>query len=173
MLDKRNRWTSGEDDLIRSIYPNVGMKATYDELCKVFGERHPWESFRTRIYDLHLNVTHERWEEACKNNGTRTNVPVGTVVKRGRGENWIKVADGTDGWIPLKRHLLGEQGKGMNIVHLDGDKANDDIDNLMAVNREVCALMARNGFWSENREVTRTGIMWCELVQAMKGAQYE
>ena len=163
MSSKRFRWTSEEDQWIAEHYSNIGMKATYEGLCKKFGQRHPWESFRTRIYDLHLNVTAERWREACKNNGSHPNVPIGTIVKRSRGENWIKVAEGTKGWIPLKQHLFGKQPEGYGIVHLDGNKSNDSIDNLAVINRKVSARMSRNKFWSENAIITETAIKCCEL----------
>lgn len=169
MQTKRFRWTKDEDEVIRKVYADIGMKETYRILCETCGNRHSWESFRTRIYDLNLNVTKERWKEACQNNGKHPNVPVGTIVTRGRGENWIKVSDGTKGWMPYKTYLLGKQ-KG-NIVHLDGNKANDDVENLAVVDRKTGARMTAYKFWNENPIITKTAIMACQLETLVEGSK--
>ena len=161
--NKRFRYTKEEDEWILKNYPALGAKIAFSEFQKVFGNRHTLESFKSRRRDLKIHVTEERWREACLNNGQRSNVPVGTIVKRGRGENWIKVSDGTKGWIPLKQHLVGKQPEGMGIVHLDGNKSNDSIDNLAVINRKVSARMSHNKFWSENAVITATAIKCCEL----------
>ena len=163
MDGKRNRYTKEEDEWILQNYPTMGAKTAFSEFQKIFGNRHTIESFKSRRRDLKIHVTEERWREACLNNGRRYNVPVGTIARRGRGENWIKVEDGTNGWIPLKRYFLGKQERGMNIVHLNRNKSDDSIENLAVINRKVNARMTHNKFWSENATITKTAIRCCEL----------
>lgn len=159
---KRNRWTAEEDNWLIANHPHLGHELGYPAFCEVFGERHPLSSYRTRTKELHLHVTPERWRSACKNNGNRDNVPVGTLKVRGRGQVWVKVADGTAGWMPLAQAIMRPR-PGEIVVHLDGDKENNDPDNLMAVSRSVLARMSRQHFWSEDPNITKTGILCCEL----------
>ena len=163
---KRNRWTPIEDEWLKSHHPHLGHKEGYKRFCEVFGERHPLSAYRTRTSELGIKVTQERWREACKDNGKHDNVPVGTIKTRGRGHNWIKVSDGTDGWVPLSTYLINPKD-GNIVIHLDGNKANDAIDNLVEVSRSICARMSKQNFWNEEPIITKTGIACCELQQAL------
>lgn len=163
------RYTPDEDDWLMANYPHMGCKTAFNELNRIFGKAHAFKGFMTHICDLGLKVTDDRWRKACQNNGTHENDPIGTIRKRGRGQNWIKVAEGTSGWIPLTQYLLGEKsGEGMIIVHLDGNKANDDLSNLRVISKAVAARMSRHGFWSEEPIITETGIMCCKLQEALR-----
>ena len=161
------RWTSEEDAWIVNNYPALGIQEGFEQFQKTFGKRHTLESFKTRRRDLGVHVTPKRWREACQNNGKRENVPIGTITTRGRGENYIKVSKGTDGWIPLKKHILGKTKLNEMIVHLDGNKSNDDADNLMVIERTVGAAMTGNKFWSANPIITKTAILCCQLERAL------
>lgn len=163
---RRNRWTKEEDEWLKSHHPILGHAEGYKRFCEQFGNRHPWSAYKTRTSELRIKVTDERWREACANNGARENVPIGTIQKRGRGGNWIKVASGTEGWIPLSQYLKKPRD-GYVVIHLDGDKSNDSAENLREVSRSVLARMSKQHFWSEEPIITETGIKCCELQQAM------
>ena len=163
---KRNRWTAYEDEWLRNNHPVLGHKKGFEEFCKVFGDRHPLSAYMTRTSELGIKVTAERWREACQNNGKHENAPIGTIQKRGRGQNWIKVSKGTDGWVPYAQYLMKPKSDEI-VVHIDGDKSNDDISNLRIIKRSVCARMSKQRFWSEEPIITETGIICCELEQAL------
>lgn len=163
---RHRRFTKEEDSWIIANYPHKGIEVGYPEFIKVFGNVHTRESYISRAKDLGVKVTDARWRQACKNNGYRDNVPIGTIQKRGRGHNWIKIGDGTEGWIPLTQYLLGNN-KDKVIIHLDGNKTNDSLDNLRVVSRQVLARMSKQRFWSENSVITETGILCCELQQLL------
>ena len=53
--------------------------------------------------------------------------------------------------------------------NLDMDVKNCEIGNLYPVNRKVNFMMAKNGWYQQDKELTLTAIKWCELFYAMKG----
>lgn len=164
--NKHARFTQEEDEWIKRYYPILGAEETLKGLCERFGNRHTYKSLQSRCRDLKLNVTEQRWREACLNNGHHENVPIGTIQKRGRGQNWIKVGKGCEGWIPLTQHLL-DCPDGSIIVHLDGNKANDSLENLRVVKRSVNSRMVAWRMYSENPIITETGIKCCELQEEL------
>lgn len=157
-------YSNEENNWLTKVYPVTGARKTYKMFQLKFNRKPGWEGFKSHLKDLGLKVTSERWREACKNNGTRTNVEIGTIVKRGRGGNYIKVAEGTKGWIPLSKYFFGDISPNEMIVHLDGDKSNDDINNLMVISRKTAARLTGCNMWSENPEITKTAIIWSCLV---------
>lgn len=163
----RNTWTEQEDLWIIENHPHLGHKLGYAEFCKIFGDRHPVSAYKTRTSELKVKVTPERWRNACKNNGQHDNVPVGTIKKRGRGQNWIKVSDGTDGWVPLARYLM-KPNCNQIVVHINGDKSDDRLENLRLIERKISARMSKQNMWSECSEITETALILCELQQCLK-----
>ena len=73
-----------------------------------------------------------------------------------------------DGWKPLCQTLVGNIPKGHFVVHLDKDPTNNDEDNIAVISRKTGARMTVNKFWSDNKELTRTGILCCELEGMLK-----
>lgn len=161
-------YSKSENEWLEKVYPTTGARETYALFQQKFNRCPGWEGFKSHLKDLNLKVTKQRWKIACLNNGERSNVPVGTIVTRGRGENWIKVSAGTKGWIPLKRHIVGDVNKGEMIVHLDGDKANDSPKNLVVIDMKTSARLTGCNMWSDNAEITRTAIIWSNLVDALE-----
>lgn len=56
---------------------------------------------------------------------------------------------------------------GYVVVALDGDTTNVDLDNLEIVPLRYLGKLQRNDFFSENPEITRAGIIWCDLYTAL------
>lgn len=165
-LKLTRRYTEEQDNFIRDVYPRCGAKETHRLFCEKYGKK-GLEGFKSHINELGIHVSAERQAEADADNGQRDNVPLGTITKRKRGANYIKVNKGTDGWIPLSHHILGKPRRGESVVHLDGDKSNDSPNNLVMVSRKVSARMTANRFWSENATITKTAIKCCELEQVL------
>ena len=163
-------YTKEENEWLKEVYPTTGARETYLRFQERFSRRPGWAGFKSHLTDLNLKVTEQRWRKACLNNGKHPNAPIGTIVTRGRGENWIKVSAGTDGWIPLKKYLIGDVPKGKMIIHLDRNKANDDISNLMVVDIKTSARLTGCDMWFENAELTRTAAIWSELVNTLEEA---
>lgn len=69
------------------------------------------------------------------------------------------------------RQHYGDIPEGHQIVFLNGDTLDCNIENLACISTKVCAKMSNGhgkAFWSENPEVTKTGLLVCELDLALK-----
>lgn len=166
-LNKRlrltHRYTAEMDAWLLENYPHLGARESYKQLCEKFNVTKGYQGFLSHLQEIGAYVTEKRWRESCKNNGHRENVPVGTICLRGRGENYIKVGKGSDGWMRLSHYRIGKPEKGKYVIHLDGNKANDEIDNLKIINQTVMGLMTGNNFWSEDPVLNKTAVLCCEL----------
>lgn len=110
-------------------------------------------------------------------------LPIGTIRQSQTG-TYIKVLDVPPGtnfsgykepyWLPLQKKIYqdayGEIAPGKMVCFLDGNTSNFDLDNLCCIDRSISAIMARNKWWSDSRDLTLTAIKWCELFYAIKGA---
>lgn len=73
-----------------------------------------------------------------------------------------------------KKHLIvwrtayGEIPKGYKVVFLNSDTLDCRIENLYLVHDAVHMMMIKNGWYSDNAELTKTAIMCCELERLTK-----
>lgn len=101
-----------------------------------------------------------------KGNVPHTHKPVGSKTTTKGG--YVKVKTGEPNqWRFL--HILnwtrehGPVPQGKVITFLDGNKQNCDISNLMCVSRAASAKANTKGWYTPNAEVTRSGLLLCEL----------
>ena len=167
-LGLTHRYKSEHDEWIREHYPDLGGRETFKQFCEHFGITKGYEGFKSHVKELGLRVTEERQREADANNGRHDNLPIGTVRSRCR-QDFIKVGDGMEGWIPLSHYIAGAPNKGYMVVHLDRDIRNNAPDNLVTIHRRVSSSMAGFDMWSENPTINKTAIMTCELKEVMEG----
>ena len=119
------------------------------------------ESFQRLLYGMQqANKTKKIGDEVIKNG-----VPA-VVVNLNYGDPQYKR-------IEFKRRVVwerlhGEIPKDHRIIHLDGNQMNCDPSNLYCVPAKFVPILSHNHWWSENPELTRTAIKWCELFYAIK-----
>ena len=180
-------YTAEEDAWLRENYE----KYTHPELVRLFNERYG-TNLKCGVTDhvlkrLHLKKKVNRGD--CKKGERRcTNtLPIG--AERFDGLNiYVKIADNVNDCrnrrMPLKREdpnwmrldYKVWQDHGMELpkdsnemlIHLNRDKRDCSFENLYKTTRTINLLMAKNRWYSENREVTLAGLKWCELFYAMK-----
>lgn len=170
-LGLNRNYTPEQDDWLKENYPAMGASEAYQEFCETFGVMKGFEGFKSHIKDLGLKVSSKRQYEADQNNGNRSNVPNGTIGIRNhrqrngqiKQEQWIKTDEGTSGWMPLSHYIMGKPQRGQRIIHLDGNSLNDNPNNLLIVDMATCAMMTGNKFWSNNPQITKASLKWCEL----------
>ena len=167
-LKINRRYTSEQDEWLRENYPHLGAEEAYRQFQEIFGIKKGFHGFKTHITDLGLKVTDERWREACQNNGYRERLPVGTITKRGRNDEWILTEDG---WRMLCHVIVGDVPKGCNVIHLDGDTMHNTPGNIAVISRTTVGLMPGNGFWSSDAEITKTALVWCKLHDELKRSE--
>lgn len=164
-LGLKRRYTAEQDKWLVENYPDMGAKEAHRAFEERFGIRKGLQGFKTHCNDLGLHVTEKRWKEACLDNGHHEGMPIGAVRKRSRGVVFTKTEDG---WKPLCQTVVGEIPKTHFVVHLDNDPDNNDESNLAVISRKTGARMSVNKFWSEDPELTKAGILCCELEGRLK-----
>lgn len=157
------RWKKEEDDFLREYYPGHGYDDTHKELNKRFNTQRTLRAVKNRVYALGLylsaDILHNKQLQHVAQWGKKKQ-DIGYVNP---DTGMIKTKDG---WKRLGA-LLGVP-KGFYAVHLDGDKTNNDTENLVIVNQKTSMRMTRNKFWSEDRDITKAGLLCCELEEALE-----
>lgn len=98
--------------------------------------------------------------------------PIGTETESKDGYVYVKIADKykgkkKDNW--KAKHILiyekahGPIPEGYKCAFLDGDRRNYDLDNLVLVSKAESAYMARNRLYTDDKELTRTGVALARL----------
>lgn len=159
----KHRWTPEEDEWMRRYYPDHGIRPTLEEYIKVYGHRVTKRAIEARAQYLGIRLTERRYREKQLENGRNF------CQKERRAIGWVNPDTGyiktKDGWKRLGAVL--QVPKGHYAVHLDGDKTNNQKDNIMIVSQKVSMKMTAYRMWSENREITKTGVICCELEEAI------
>lgn len=148
---------------LKENYPKLGRVKATKAFNELFNESRTTSAIRKRCIEMNLKVTCDRLRDRAIENTGRYK-EVGELGTGGNGDPYIKT---DEGWIPVKYAVAGKQ-EGKILVHLDGNKHNNSKENLAFITRKVSARMIKNKFWSENPEITKTGIICCELEQSLK-----
>ena len=119
--------------------------------------------------------------EAGKRNPFTQRKPIGAEMWSA-GKLYVKVSEDVvpsgkancneDGNWREKKRVMYEQYYGMIpdgylVIQLNMDKADFRKENLYAVPRGIGMMMGANKWYSENAEITLTGIKYCELYLAL------
>lgn len=86
----------------------------------------------------------------------------GTARAKSLDENWEKKC------VMVWEQAHGKIPKGEMIVFLDKNRQNCSADNLYCTTRQINFMMAKNGWYTENKENTLVAIKWCELFYALR-----
>lgn len=164
---------------------NYSSYGTYGELAKdfnyTFGINREVVSIRKKCAKgLKLKGI---LSSSCYKNGVvgNQNTTIGTVRAAANGTTYIKVKDCNlefysgycePYWLPIQKKIwidhYGEVPEGKMVTFLDCNKENLDISNLYCIDRKISAILAKNGWYSKDRDLTLTAIKWCELHYSLK-----
>ena len=166
MGNNQHRYTEEQMAWITQNYPLMGRVKTTEEFNKIFSENRSVGSIRGCAEKLKLKLTNETRCRLNADNFGKIYCSIGTIriSKKTGGEPYIKTENG---WEMLKQQVI-DCPKGMAIVHLDGNLENCKKDNLMVVEKAILGKMIANDFWSENPQITKTGIIWSQLDLALQ-----
>ena len=151
---------------LRENYPVYGRVKCAEMFAEKFHEEKSPGAIKCQCLRMGLKVNSERRKERAVENTGRFH-PVGTIRPMAHGEPYVKTENG---WVPVKNEVIGKQ-EGKIIVFLDGNQNNVSRENLMHTTRAVSARMTKNKFWSECGEITKTGILCCELENLLDGGK--
>lgn len=97
---------------------------------------------------------------------------VGTVRRYG---HLVQVKT-TDGWKNRLRHMWeSEHGKipnGYIVTSVDGDQLTEDARNLRLISNKTLTMLASNGWCGKGSLIVDTGIVWCELKDALSKSEW-
>lgn len=164
--------TDEQKKFIEEYYPDHSVKETTVAFNKRFGthkkkctmlnyaKRHGLRVREDVVTKSKLDAIHA---EGTK----RPYAKIGDVYYDGK--NWImKTETGRKrAQVAVWERYHGEVKKGYAIICLDGNQENWNIENLAEVPISYLGLLQVNGFRSDNAEITRTGIAWCDLKVAL------
>lgn len=162
-LDLNFHYSEEQIKWLKENYPKLGRIKATEIFNEIFNENKTINAIKKRCHDLGLRVNEERLKARAIENTGRCKA-IGELGTGSNGDPYIKTENG---WMPVKYSVAGKQ-HGKILVHLDGNKHNNNKENLMFITRKVSARMIKNKFWSKNPEITKTGIIACELEQSLK-----
>lgn len=166
---------------------NIKKFDSYKSFAKAFNEHFNSDISEGKLRDLCCKRLKSGIgkSKTCFKNGSRTRaLPVGTIRKTSYG-TYIKVSDTLIGfsgykepdWLPLQKKIyqdaFGAVPKGGMVIFLDCDKTNFSLDNLYCIDRKISAQLAKNRWYSNDKELTLAAIKLCELQQALKNKERE
>lgn len=149
-------------------YPKLGREQTTKEFNIVFHENKTPGAIKMQCKKLGIHISDERRKEINKQISSKY-YPIGTIVQKSHDEPYIKT---DNGWIRLKE-MHYKRSKKEVIIHLDRNPNNCNPDNLIVISQAISVKMSKNGFWSDNPEITRTGILWCQLDEALNKSGFK
>lgn len=162
--------TDEQANWLRDIYPKVGVK----ESRRLWNEKYRdnlsvtcIKQIARRICDItvdqdvavanKLKAAHSQGSKRALRKPGDTRVECGRLVMKTENGEWQSAGR----CIWEKRH--GKIPDGFALVALDGDTFNIDPSNLEIVPWKYLGKMLKNDFFSSDPEITRTGIIWCDL----------
>lgn len=157
------RWKKEEDDFLREYYPDHGYDATCTELNNRFNTQRTLRAVKNRVYALGLYLSVDTLHKKQLQHVAQWGKKKQDIGYVNPDTGMIKTKDG---WKRLGA-LLGVP-KGFYAVHLDGDKTNNNPENIAVISKKTNMRMTINDFWSEDRDVTKAGILCCKLEEVLE-----
>ena len=156
-------YTDEQKEWLREYYPKYGSKETSRMFEEEFGKYVKPQTLKRycRVW-LGCSVLRE------VQYGSMT-APIGTISENCRGEVKVKTENG---WIKAT-HLNVDVPKGMVAFNLDGNKYDNSAENIAITTNSKFRTLRNNNMWSIDRELTKTGLLWCDLNELLRGDKNE
>lgn len=176
---KKHRYSKQEQDFLKEHFNGCN---SYQELTDKFNENFGTSLKMVNVREccnkrLHMKGMPNTGE--FKKGGKPRDLPIGTIRKSQVG-TYIKIGNEDahisgyepPNWIPYQQYIwekeYGPINKGEFVMFLDGNAENFNINNLAVIDRRISVRMAQNRFYTENSELTRTGIMCVKLDELVR-----
>ena len=157
-------WTEEQLEWLKNNYPYNPVRDTTEEFNRLFGTNKNVQSIRSKACVLGLHLTEEA---RSKSYITPNHAEIGDTHKDPSGYMYIKSESGK--WMLYHRYIyekhFGEIPEGYIVIFLDSDIENFNPENLAIVSLKTNALMNGFKFRTECAEITRAGLLCCELYE--------
>ena len=164
-----DEYTDEQKEWLKEFYPKHGVKETQRE----FNEKFNADKTISAIKQAGLkyagfvdnDVATANKTRACHAEGSKRAIKKAGDTRIECGRLVMKADDGK--WKSATRVVYesnyGEIPRGYVVTALDGNNENIELDNLVSIPLKYLGLLQKYGLRSENIEITRTGILWCDL----------
>lgn len=166
------RYTDEQRTWLIENYPTMSGTKAAEEFNKKFHCKRTVSTLYSVAHRLGV-----RTEPDLRRSITRRNVKtyqIGKEITRthsdGNSSIYVKTENG---WVRKTHLVVGDVPKNCGVYHLDNNYKNNNAENLVIVSRNVQAIMAINRFWSEDPEITKTGLICSELHLLVKDVNSE
>lgn len=155
-------------------YPKSGTaEEKAEEFNSIFGTNKNGQAIKEMARLLGVSLSEEALkdykqkskEHICNFNRTVRAAKPGHVGRPSNGYLLVKLENGewlSQGRYEYEKHY-GKVPKNHNVIFLDGNRNNVSKENLMAIPVKLTAIMSANKFWSSDPELTKTGVVYCNL----------
>lgn len=162
------RYTKEQKEWLKENYPLLGETETTRQFNEKFNMNKPIHSIVNHCCREGIKVNKQVANRNHSVFNTRAYETGG--IKYLNDRQYIKLEDGS--WIPRQRYVYEKTtGKKVppkwHVIFLDGDYNNFNPDNLVAIPMKYNGLLSGHGLRSEDPEITKAGVLWCELYDAL------
>lgn len=167
---EQNEWfdnyypTHGVMDTMRAYNQKFNANMTRDGIKSWANIRHIAVNDDVMLKN-HLRTMHGKGSKRALKDIGDTRIESGRLV--------MKTEDGT--WKPIGKAIYeqayGKVPKGYHVIHLNGDRFDYRLENLMVVPLRVWGVIANYGMIFDDAELTKASIKWAELHNAVKDAK--
>ena len=140
---------------------NNSRDYTIKELVKIVYEKFGFEFTNKKLAHYCIKKGFKYKYVNPKKSHSNTPAKIGSIATKSDG-NMLKVKTDNHKWEYLQRkiyedHYGVELPEDVYVVFLDQNKRNFDIKNLKAISRRESAIMAKDGLFSIDPKITKTG----------------
>lgn len=164
---KKCNLTLEQDRFIIENYPRYGAVRTAEMYNATFGKNKTAKQIRSLAHNRHLKIADADMYAKVRSEARWRSGSAYQVGESSKGwkEPYVKVGDNK--WIAEGLYnytqAYGEVPKDHVVLHLDNDKHNNNLENLVAIPKRYMGKLTRNRLYSHNAMVTRGAIMLMEL----------
>ena len=156
-VSRGRKYTDEEKSWIKENYPLLGQNETSVRFEEKFGRKVSPKTI-CKYYNKWLNGSGVS-EERRKARYNSVSSPIGTLSVNCRGEAKVKTENG---WIKAT-HLNINLPKGMIAFNLDKNIYDNSIENIGITTNSKFRALRNSNLWTEDRELTKIGLMCIEL----------
>lgn len=175
----RRKYHKYTDQEKRFVLEKLEDVESYADLAELFNEKFAACVTPNSIREL----TNKRLKTGIGKNSGRfreygrvRSLPIGTVRTGKNGAKYVKISDtmhifsgySMPDWMPIQRKayedVFGPIQNNEMVYFLTKDRENLDINNLVCIDRGIAAIMAKNRWWFDDRELTLTAIYVAKLI---------
>ena len=181
-MEMASRYTEEEIEFVKD---NLNSFESFAELAKELNRKFNTNRSREAIRSLvnkRLTLKLGKNRSTFKPGSRTRELPIGTIRIGKNGAKYIKVSNTLSkfsgyrlpDWVPVQRKVWedahGPIKKGEMIVFLTTDRDNISVDNLVCIDRKVAAILNKNRWHFEERDLALAAVYLAKLIIANRSS---